>query len=479
MASKIQSHNFYVAITPYKVEDSSADEFNELNVRTAYDDCRKYFYVTLHAGWDTGWGGHGCILMGADDPLTGPKYVKVKDSPKNSQKTINEMGENLEQAKDAIAWLFDHREWAKLYLAVGNIARYGYTEQFRKQMEELINSTNNNINNQNSEVMENKTNNNQESVNVQNNAQVNNEVESVAVGEMTVDSIMPRMSAEPEEPVKVEGSEYQVSDGKGGSVTFESVIPAAVAKAATDGTATTMPLGQHGTLVIASGGEKSKPRGVMPKVTLRKKTKQTEPDTEAVGELSGMLTRVRLFEYTTSRNEKALGIAGFSGEDDPRWKPIRDERRRLASEYKEAKAKDPKAKAKSHPIYLSRMMDPATGGWCNTMLLGPRYMDVTKQLCEAYNTDDREAWATAVQAVIDTKNGIVAGYQAEKAARRAAREAEREAQSTQPAAPQGKTYTAADMEALVRAMAQAMATAQGADVKKFEPLVQAAMKKAA
>ena len=35
------------------------------------------------------------------------------------------------------------------------------------------------------------------------------------------------------------------------------------------------------------------------------------------------------------------------------------------------------------------------------------------------------------------------------------------------------------MEALVRAMAQAMATAQGADVKKFEPLVQAAMKKAA
>ena len=200
MASKIQSHNFYVAITPYKVESSSADEFNLLNVRTAYDDRRKYFYVDLHAGWNTGWGGFGCILMGADDPLTGPKYVKVKDAPKNSQKTINEMGANLEQAKDAIAWLFDHREWAKLYLAVGNIARNGYTEDYRKQMEELINSNNN----QNKEDENMRLNiNNNESANVQNNAQVNNNaaaIEDVNVGEVTVDSIMPVMQPVEEKP---------------------------------------------------------------------------------------------------------------------------------------------------------------------------------------------------------------------------------------------------------------------------------------
>ena len=209
--------------------------------------------------------------MGNDDPLTAPKYVKVKDAPKNSQKTINEMGAALEQAKDAIAWLFDHREWAKLYLAVGNIARNGYVETYRKQMEALINSNNN----QNKEDENMRLNiNNSETKNVQDNAQVNNEtivskvdviglmnglkkngtaklsdyatpiedahaeeVESVNVGEVTVDSIMPVMQP-------VEGSEP-----------------------AEEKPAVTMPLGDHGTLVIAGvGSDKSKKSEDKPKV---------------------------------------------------------------------------------------------------------------------------------------------------------------------------------------------------------------------
>ena len=482
MASKIQSHNFYVAITPYTVEDSSGEEFNELSVMTAYDDRRKYFYVSIHAGWKSDFG-HGCVIMGNDDPLTAPKYVKVKDAPKNSQKTINEMGAALETAKDAIAWLFNQRDWTRLYAAVRNIALHGYTEQFRKQMEELINSNNNQNKEDNTMRLNMNKNQKNETKNVQNAQVMNNTnapavedavaeevVENVNVGEATIDNIMPSMSAPvEEEPVKTE-------EPKDDGVEVKQVdVIGLMTSLKKNGTAK---LSDHATLVVGGAPKPTE----KPKVTLRTKTKQTEPDPEAVGELAGMLTKVRLFEYTTSHNEKALGIAGFSGEDDPRWKPIRDERRRLAAEYKEAKAKDPKAKAKSHPIYLSRMMDPATGGWCNTMLLGPRYMDVAKQLCEAYNTDDREAWATAVQAVKDCKTAISNGFQAERTARRAARKAEREAQNPQPSAvsPQpSKTYTAAEMEALVRAMAQAMATAQGADVKDFEPLVQAAMKKAA
>lgn len=495
MASKIQSHNFYVAITPYKVEDSSADEFNLLNVRTAYDDRRKYFYVDLHAGWDTGWGAFGCILMGADDPLTDPKYVKVKDAPKNSQKTINEIGANLEQAKDAIAWLFDHREWAKLYLAVGNIARYGYTEQFRKQMEALINSNNNQ--NKEDENMRLNINNNSETKNVQN-AQVNNpsnkaivsqvdviglmnglkkngtaklsdyatpvvpdaapedaqaeEIESVSVGEVTLDSIMPKIVEEPAAPTKQEVDE-------------------AICKAADEGKATTMPLGSHGTLVIAGVGS-DKPKTTKsgkpsdrfdlekdkPKVTLKRKTPQTE----------STLPLVRLVVYTTKRGEQAPRIEGFGGESDPRWKRHYDDKVRLAKEKKEADAFNEKLLAKmkgkpkaereklrkqwksvgSDPFNAGHFTDLTTGDKTYHMLMGAKYLDVARELVDAYNSGDEQAIAAAEQAIIDCKNGIVANIEAEKAARNA----EREAKKAQAAAPAAKAQAAPAMSDEEQAM---------------------------
>ena len=471
MASKIKGQTMYLPITPYKVAGCE-DEFNELSVTVDFDDRRKHFYVAVHAGWKSSWGGHGCIIMGDSDPLTASQFFVVKESPKNSQKYLDQMYANLEAGKEAIAWLFDHRKWQKLNVAVRNIALYGYTEQFRKQMEELINSTNNNINNQNSEdkVMTTK-NNNQESVNAANEQQV----ENVNVGEATIDNIMPKMSAEPKEPVKVEGSEYTVKDDEGKDVTFESVVPGAIAKAANDGTATTMPLGQHGTLVIASGGgEKSKPRGIMPKVTLKKKTPQPAPIAEP-----STLSRVSLVTFTTKRGETAPRIVGFSGEDDPRWKQHYAERMALAKSVKEAKAKDPKAKGQSDPFGASWMTDHQTGTVTYCMTFGVRYMDVAKRLVEAYNTTDSNLWKQAEQAVIDTKNGIVAGYQAEKAARRAEREAKKQQATTQPATTQGKTYTAAEMEATIREAFGALAGVLKADAKQFEPLIAAAMKKAA
>jgi len=301
-------------------------------------------------------------------------------------------------------------------------------------------------------------------------AQAEEVVESVAVGEMTVDSIMPKMSAEPEEPTKQE-SGGQVLDRS--SRADQATCP--------PDSAVTMPLGQHGTLVI---GGVPKPTE-KPKVTLKEKTPQpAEPDPEAVGELAGMLTKVRLTTFTTKRGDTAPRIIGFSGEDDPRWKQHYAERMALAKAVKAAKAKDPKAKGQSDPFGASWMTDHQTGSVTYCMTFGVRYMDVAKQLVEAYNTTDRNLWKQAEQAVVDTKNGIVAGYQAEKAARRAAREAEREAQNTQPSAvsPQpssGKTYTAADMEATIREAFGALAGVLKADVKQFEPLIAAAIKKAA
>ena len=157
MASKIQSHNFYVAITPYKVQGVE-DQYNELSVFTSYNENVHKFYVSLHAGWKSTFG-HGTMIMGDSNPLTASTMVYVKESPRNSQKTINEIGAALELAKDIIAALFDDREWDKLRVVVQNVARFGYTDVFKEQAEAYLkgrkgeSETNNENNIQNSTTM--------------------------------------------------------------------------------------------------------------------------------------------------------------------------------------------------------------------------------------------------------------------------------------------------------------------------------------
>ncbi len=342
------------------------------------------------------------------------------------------------------------------------------TNMKKVQVEDLQVIDNNNNEPEDKTMATKKNNNNQESVNAANEQQV----ESVNVGEATIDNIMPSMSA----PVEEEPAKTEEPKGDGVEVKQVDVI-GLMGALQKNGTAK---LSDHATLVV---GGMPKPTE-KPKVTLRTKTKQTEPDPEAVGELAGMLTRVRLTTFTTKRGETAPRIIGFSGEDDPRWKQHYAERMALAKAVKEAKAKDPKAKGQSDPFGASWMTDHQTGSVTYCMTFGVRYMDVAKQLVEAYNTTDRNLWKQAEQAVIDTKNGIVAGYQAEKAARQAAREAERESRSHQPSAishqpSSGKTYTAAEMEATIREAFGALAGVLKADAKQFEPLIAAAMKKAA
>jgi hypothetical protein len=424
--------------------------------------------------------------MGNDDPLTAPKYVKVKDAPKNSQKTINEMGAALEQAKDAIAWLFNHREWAKLYLAVGNIARNGYVETYRKQMEALINSNNN----QNKEDENMRLNiNNSETKNVQDNAQVNNEtivskvdviglmnglkkngtaklsdyatpvedahaeeVESVNVGEVTVDSIMPVMQP-------VEGSEYTVqSDGK--TATFESVAPNI------EKPAVTMPLGSHGTLVVG-GVPKPKKGEDKPKVTLKRKTPQVQ---DSVPQTESTLPVVRLVVYTTKRGEQAPRIEGFGGENDPRWKRHYDDKVRLAQQKKEADAFNEKLQAQmkgkpkaereklrkqwksvgSDPFGASYFTDRTTGDKYYQMTMGAKYMEVAREMVDAYNSGDEQAIAAAEQAVIDCKNGIVKDIEAQRDAKRAEREAKRSLSPNPSPKGKGSGYSDQDVADMLR-----------------------------
>ena len=137
MASKIQSYHLYVAITPYKVEGVE-DQFNELDISAGYTDYTRKFYVNLHPGWKSTFG-HGCMIMGDNNPLTASTWVDVKFSERNSQKFINQMGGALELAKDDIAWLFNERKWEPLKQLVKDVALYGYTAMIEERMKSIKN----------------------------------------------------------------------------------------------------------------------------------------------------------------------------------------------------------------------------------------------------------------------------------------------------------------------------------------------------
>ena len=283
-----------------------------------------------------------------------------------------------------------------------------------------------------------------ESENVQTTAQVNDnaapaieDAVAVEVGEVTVDTIQPTVVVA-EEPAMapVKGSEYTVKDDNGNDVTFGSVAP---------------------NIGIEPTAEKPKAKPV----TLKKKTPQPKGDATA-------LPTVRLVTFTTKRGDTAPRIVGFGGETDPRWKKHYDEKQRLVDAYNKAKKKDPKAKMTSDPFGAAWLTDRETSEKTYCLTFGTRYMDVAKALCEAYNTNDQAAWAKAEQAVIDTKNGIVAGYQAEREARKAARQAEREAAKKNQPAPT-KDYSKEDVAAMLRNI-----MAGGEVPKDIEALLKAA-----
>lgn len=296
----------------------------------------------------------------------------------------------------------------------------------------------------------------------------------VAMSVSQVDAMIKAGKAEWETMTKV--GEYTVKDDNGNDVTFESVAPnvgyeeveevsaitptkpaviEAINKAATEGKATTMPLGSHGTLIIASGD------GPKP-TTPTKPTKTT-------------LSEVRLVVYTTARTQQqAPRIEGFTGEDDPRWKKHYDEKQRLKDLKADAEKKNDrlrkamKGKTKAEkeammaqwvvvpndPFNASYFTDRTTGEKTYSLVMGAKYLDVAQQLVDAYNTDDREAWAKAEQAVAEVKSSVVAEAVAERQAKREERQAKREevkAATEQPtAAATVQGYTDKDVADMLK-----------------------------
>ena len=242
----------------------------------------------------------------------------------------------------------------------------------------------------------------------------------------------------------------------------DDITPAKpVAKPKEDKPAVTIPLSEHGTMVIGGVPKHDpKPTPEKPKrdkngkFVSKAKTetkpapKAAEPDHEAVGELAGMMTKVTLVTYTTKNGDTAPRIVGFSCEDDPRWKPVNDEKRMLVEKYNKAKKTDKKAKLQSSPFGPAWLTDRETGVKTYCMTFGTKYMEVAKALCEAYNTTDKMAWHKAEDAVRALKSTIASAYKADREARKAERAAAREA--AKPAEPAPKCYTNEDVAEMLR-----------------------------
>lgn len=423
MASKIKGQTMYLPITPYKV-DGCEEEFNELSVTVNFDDRRKHFYVTVHAGWKSSWGSHGCIIMGDQDPLTASQFFVVKESPKNSQKYLDQMYANLELAKEAISFYFDKRKWLELRSLVIFVAACGYTENADKRVKADMakeNSSDNNQNNSEDEVMTNET------MKVTDligksvcNGNAKYVIKSVDGDKVTVDFAMgdnaaKEMNMKAEQIEKLLQGGWTVQGSEECRVKSEEFTTAQEDSKAEEPTAKTVNM-----------GETKKPRGIMPKskVTLKRKQPQTEPETK-VGKLT-------YSTYTNAKGKTCAKINGFAETD---------------AAYQQAVS-----------LHGSATYENTKQGRVNFLLFGPRYAEVAKTVCQMLNEGKTVA---DCQAVVDAATEERMAKREERKQKRAAYRQEHEGKA-QTAKPQGeKLYTAKEiadlMERVMRDDPEAMA----------------------
>ena len=519
MAKTIEYKNMYVSVTPYEYE---GQKFDTLSVTVKYLR-GKGFYVYYHAGWENefGW---GCIMMGGSSPLSSTQWVLVKEAPRNSAKEIEKMAASLEQAKDAISYLFDRREWEKLNTALKNIAQFGYSDKYKQQMADykaqcdahkdaaakpepspMMRQFNDLKSKHPDALLLFRCGDFYESY--EGDAKVCSQVLGITLTKSTKTGIQmagfPYHALDTYLPKLIRAGHRvaicdQLDPDKTKRGITEMITPGAnendnnsttqnnetmATKNMTNESANTV----NNAIKVAPASKPmtaeewkedevkevkevkditpvvTKPAADKPKVTLKRKNAQPKAD-EQVSDLP----KVTLVTYTTKRGEQAPRIIGFAGKDDPRWSPQYDASVAAAKAYKEAKAKDPKAKPTGNPFgpYCSHNID----GTCTCAFnFGVRYMDVAKNLVEAYNTADREAWKRAEQAVLNHKDGISNEWKAKKEAQREARKAAKSVTATTATtATQG--YSAQDVAALLQKVIS------GGDIPKD---IEALMSKAA
>ena len=392
MATKIKSYTFYVAITPYKVQGVE-DEFNELSVVANYNQYTHVFYVNLHAGWRSSFG-HGCTIMGDRNPLTASTLVCIKESPKNSQKFINEMGGALELAKNDIVWLFNERNWDELKRLVKDVAIYGYTPGIEQRIADLRNPQNPNNNNSSNKTEETMAE-TMKAADLIGKTIVNGNMKYVVIEAIDDEKIKVEFTSDDRAPVAMPMRVEQVDKLLAGGWKFADGTTATETKASDD-------------VEEVEDIKPEKPKAKTVKMdetkakTEKPKGKQEKPKADKP-KADGKLV------YSTYQNKKGktcAKIAGFKDDD--------------AVYQKET----------ANALHGSPM-----GG---SLLFGKAYVAFAKQLCDALNEGKS----------IDECKAMLAAYDTQRAADKAQAKAEREERKAEK--PEGKVYTEAEVADLIK-----------------------------
>lgn len=404
MASKIKDRSFYIPVTPYKVE-TVEDEYNELSVMAAYNEYARCFYVSLHPGWRSSFG-HGSMIMGDKNPLTAHTSVGVKESPRNSQKFIDEMYASLsgDTAQKIIRLLFDHRKWPILQESVRHIAlnsAWATEELLASLTRQLTNNDN----------LDNKDNNSKQEETMAQNMKAADLIGKVIIVGDNVASITIKSA---------DGDTLQGEFKKGDApaiampiklVQLEKMLSDKVWKIQGEATATADEVEEVEEIVVE--GPKAETIDIKPKQEKSDKPKAKggsrglapdSPQATHQGASPHDAARLRYETYTNKKGKTCAKIIGF-GENDPAYVNAAD----LHGSATYERDKD--------------------GGKTFYLIFGPRYAEAAKAVCDALNAGKA---LKDCQAIID------------KATEERARQRDEWKQK------RGKTYTEAEVADLLK-----------------------------
>lgn len=436
MATKIEGRSFDAPIKTYTFD---GHEYNTLRVFVDYDKSGwqgGYFSATLTPERIEQFNGYQTRQMhvtGTSDPLGSWITIRLKDAPKNSQKTIIELSASLEQAKDAIAYYFDKRNWVRLKWLVESVGRSGYTPTISELVKSDMEKETPNINEQKtSETMTQNVNGADfvgKTIVVVNNEKIKYVIKGVDGDKFVTDFIMDGRPAMPC-PVPMEQLTKMVDAG-----TWKIDGEATATTAAEEPAATETEEVEE---VQDVQPEESKAETI--KMKPEPKAKKSEPKAKAKSDTSHQHSTLKYETYTTKKGKTGAKIVGFHETD---------------------------------AAYLAGPELHGSKAWENDkqgnktfcLLFSHRYAKAAEDVCKALNAGKSVA---DCQAIIDGCTEERAQRREEWRARRDARDnaATTEGEAT---AKTEKLYT----EAEVRKAFATLAEASGVDVKEFEPIIEA------
>ena len=437
MATKIEGRSFDAPIKTYTFD---GHEYNTLRVFVDYDKSGwqgGYFSATLTPERIEQFNGYQTRQMhvtGTSDPLGSWITIRLKDAPKNSQKTIIELSASLEQAKDAIAYYFDKRNWVRLKWLVESVGRSGYTPTIAELVKSDIEKETPNINEQKtSETMTQNVNGADfigKTIVVVNNEKIKYVIKGVDGDKFVTDFIMDGRPAMPC-PVPMEQLTKMVDAG-----TWK------IDGEATATTATEEPTATADEVEEVQDVQPEEPKAETIKMKPEPKAKKSEPKAKGAKkeQEAPAAGRLRYETYTTKKGKTGAKIVGFNETD---------------------------------AAYLAGPELHGSKAWENDkqgnktfcLLFSHRYAKAAEDVCKALNAGKSVA---DCQAIIDGCTEERAQRREEWRARRDARDnaATNEGEAT---ATTEKLYT----EAEVRKAFATLADASGVDVKEFEPIIEA------